>query len=120
MPVPSSMRSASIRVMLSGAVSISASRARSRAWSTSTHLPLRKASPSVCASRARTSSPVSGTPSTTSSGCAEINASKPSMDGFFSPSFIVSATLDARFFHQFGMPQRMPVDSIASICLRNA
>ena len=113
-------RMASISVTASGKPSISSSSARSRAWFTSTHLPFRNASPSVCPSSCRMSSWDRGTPSAVSSGCTDTRVSNPSMDGCFSPSRMDRDTTAVRFFHQLGMRHKMPVSSMASTWVRKS
>ena len=117
--LPISSCKASRSVMSSCISSIRSSKAFSLAWLTSTHFPLRKASPSVCASRWLISVFVSAIPSTTSFGCIETNVSKPSMDGFFSPSRISTLHSMAFLRHQFGIRQRIPVCSIFSTSRKN-
>ena len=67
-PCPSSSCMASKRVISPGISSSLASSSRSFSWSTSTHLPLSSARPSVCSKSLRISSSVSSSPSTTSLG----------------------------------------------------
>ena len=104
----------------SGKPSISSSSARSRAWFTSTHLPFRNASPSVCPSSCRMSSWDRGTPSAVSSGCTFTSVSNPSMAGCFSPSRMDKDTTAVRFFHQLGIRHRIPVSSMASTWVRKS
>ena len=98
---------------------ISASSFLSLAWLTSIHLPFINDKPSVWPSRSRISSSVSGTPPTVSDGAICSTASKPRSEGFSSPIFTVIANALQRFFHQFGIRQRIPQFSNAGTSFKN-